>query len=194
MTDLHSKQRFIPFKTNDLITLCTQEGSLSESDIGDFKSVCDLINGLFHFQFHQHLETLKHCYSPVDPDADTQIIFPVSETEKQDRETKLITELKALLNAANFEEITRADLDRAMHKSRYLKFGFRSTLMILNISYSSAVANQPNKKHSSAGSAYRKKTSPSKTTNAWWSTSNIKTKPISISKAEKIYSSPQNPP
>ena len=121
MTDLHSKQRFIPFKKNDLITLCTQEGSLSESDIGDFKSVCDLINGLFHFQFHQHLETLKHCYSPVDPDADTQIIFPVSETEKQDRETKLITELKALLNAANFEEITRADLDRAMHEESLFK-------------------------------------------------------------------------
>jgi len=121
MTKLHSKQRFIPFQKNDLIRLCIQERSLNETDIDDFKSVCDLVNSLFHFQFHRHLETLKHCYSPVNPDADTQTVFPVSETEKQQREAKLIIELKALLDAANFEEITRADLDRALLEESLFK-------------------------------------------------------------------------
>jgi hypothetical protein len=121
MPKLRSKQRFIPFQKNDLITLCIKEGTLSQTDIDDFKSVCELINSLFHFQFHRHLETLKHCYSPVNPDADTQTVFPVSETEKQQREAKLIIELKALLDAANFEEITRADLDRALLEESLFK-------------------------------------------------------------------------
>jgi len=121
MTKLHSKQHFIPFQKEDLITLCTQEEELDKSDIEDFKSVCKLINSLFHFQFHQNLETLKRCYSPVNPDADTLTIFPISETEKQQREAQLITELKTLLDAANFEEITRADLDRAMLEESLFK-------------------------------------------------------------------------
>ena len=33
MTKLHSKQRFIPFQKEDLITLCTQEEELDQSDI-----------------------------------------------------------------------------------------------------------------------------------------------------------------
>jgi hypothetical protein len=116
-----NKQRFIPFQKKDVITLCCQEGSLSESDVNEFKSVCDLINSLFHFQFHRNLETLKHCYSPVNPDADTQTLFPVSANDKQQRETQLITELKSLLDAANFEEITRADLNRALLEESLFK-------------------------------------------------------------------------
>lgn len=121
MTQIQSKQRFIPFQKKDMITFCAQEGTLSEPDINEFKSVCELINSLFHFQFHRNLEALKHCYSPVNPDADTQTIFPVSSEDKQQRETQLITELKALLDAANFEEITRADLDRAMLEESLFK-------------------------------------------------------------------------
>jgi len=121
MTQLQSKQRFIPFQKKDVITLCCQEGSLSEPDTNEFKSVCDLINSLLHFQFHRNLEALKHSYSPVNPDADTQTVFPVSAEDKQQRETQLITELKALLDAANFEEITRADLDRALLEESLFK-------------------------------------------------------------------------
>ena len=102
MTLIQSKQRFIPFQKKDVITLCDQEGTLSEPDINEFKSVCELIYSLFHFQFHRNLETLKHCYSPVNSDADTQTVFPVLSEDKQQRETQLITELKWLLDAANF--------------------------------------------------------------------------------------------
>lgn len=121
MTDIQHKQRFIPFQKRDIIRLCIQEGSLLEEETDNFKSVCKLINSLFHFQFHQNLETLKHCYSPVNPDADTKTLFPVTNTDKQQRENQLITELKSLLDAANFEEITRADLDRALLEESLFK-------------------------------------------------------------------------
>ncbi len=121
MTRLYSKQRFIPFQKTDIITLCQQEGSLQGDDLTHFNAVCERLNSLYHFQFHRNLEALKHSYAPINPDADTHVIFPVSETEKQQRETQLITELKALLNAANFEEITQADLDRALQEESLFK-------------------------------------------------------------------------
>ena len=40
--------------------------------------------------------------------------FPDSAEDKQQRETQLIGELKNLLDGANFEEITRSDLVRAL--------------------------------------------------------------------------------
>jgi len=116
-----TKQRFIPFQKQDVITLCCQDDALNEHDVQTFKSICDLINSLLHLQFHRNLEALKYCYAPVNPDADTQTVFPVSKADKKQRETQLIIELKALLDAANFEEITRADLDRALLEESLFK-------------------------------------------------------------------------
>ena len=121
MTAITPKQRFIPFQKKDIVTLCSQEGSLNEQDREQFGDICNLISSLFHFEFHRNLEALKHSYAPLNPDADTQTLFPVSASDKQLRETQLIDELKHLLDAANFEEITRADLDRALLEESLFK-------------------------------------------------------------------------
>ena len=47
--------------------------------------------------------------------------FPDSAEDKQQRETQLIGELKNLLDAANFEEITRSDLVRALSEESLFK-------------------------------------------------------------------------
>jgi len=121
MTAITPKQRFIPFQKNDIITLCTKEGSLNEQEREQFNDICELISSLFHFKFHRNLEALKHSYAPLNPDADTQTLFPISASDKQQREAQLIDELKHLLDAANFEEITRADLDRALLEESLFK-------------------------------------------------------------------------
>lgn len=121
MSRIYNKQRFIPFQKNDVISLCEQEGQLNDVELKDFRAVCTLLSSVFHFKFHRNLEALKHSYAPINPDADTQPIFPVTDAEKQQRESQLITELKQLLDAANFEEITRADLDRAMLEESLFK-------------------------------------------------------------------------
>ena len=121
MSRTYNKQRFIPFQKNDIITLCEQEGQLNDVELKDFRSVCTLLSSVFHFKFHRNLEALKHSYAPINPDADTQSLFPITADEKQQRESQLTTELKQLLDAANFEEIPRADLDRAMLEESLFK-------------------------------------------------------------------------
>ena len=49
MNATKTKERFIPFPQNDIITLYTQEGSFSEQDNEEFKSIFTIIYSLFHF-------------------------------------------------------------------------------------------------------------------------------------------------
>ena len=116
-----TKERFIPYRKTDIIKMCCEDNSFSEDEVLLFQDVCKLIGSIFHFTFHSSLETLKNCYSPANPDSDTTTIYPVANDEKEHLETQLITELKALLNAANFEEITQADLDHALREESLFK-------------------------------------------------------------------------
>ncbi len=115
------KQRFIPFRKTDIIEMCCDDGTLSGKAIPLFRNLSSLLSSIYHFQFHKSLELLKDCYAPVNPDADTKPVYPKTEKEKEELENTLVLELKNLLDAANFEEITKADLDRALREESLFK-------------------------------------------------------------------------
>ncbi len=109
--------RFIPFSRNDIVRLLMDEDQLNASDRNKLQDLCDLLKHVYHFDFHQSLETLKECYAPVNPDADTQEVFANSKEALEDKEIRLFESLNSLLNKANFEKITREDLERSMTES-----------------------------------------------------------------------------
>ncbi|MCK5872907.1 MAG: DUF3754 domain-containing protein [Methylococcales bacterium] len=111
-----TKQRFIPYRKIDIISMCCDDKGLSPEETTQFKDVCRLLSSIFHFQFHSTLESLKASYAPINPDSDTQTVYPISDTEKVQLEATLVEELTQLLNSANFEEITKADIDRALQE------------------------------------------------------------------------------
>jgi hypothetical protein len=106
--------RFIPYSRNDIVRLLLNEQQLSGSDRDKLKTICDLLMHVYHFEFHQSLETLKDCYAPVNPDADTQVTFSSSTAELKEKENRLFEVLNDLLDKANFEKITDDDIARAM--------------------------------------------------------------------------------
>ena len=114
-------EHFIPYSQADIIRMCADEGTLSPNDILLFKDVCALVSSIFHFKFHSNLERLKESYAPVNPDLDTKTPYPKIDNEKSILETRLVAELKELLNAANFEEITQVDLDCALQEESLFK-------------------------------------------------------------------------
>ncbi len=116
-----TKQRFIPYRKTDIISMCCGDKELSPDETTQFKDVCRLLSSIFHFQFHTTLESLKASYAPINPDSDTQTVYPITSAEKTQLETTLISELTQLLNAANFEEITKADIDRALQEESLFK-------------------------------------------------------------------------
>lgn len=108
------KARFIPCSRQDIVRLLLNEKQLDASDRDKLNVICNLLMHVYHFEFHQTLETLKDCYAPVNPDTDTQITFPISKAELEEKEKHLFVVLNDLLDKANFEKITDTDIAQAM--------------------------------------------------------------------------------
>ncbi|MFV1921409.1 MAG: TMEM143 family protein [Methylotenera sp.] len=106
--------RFIPYSRSDIIQLLVNEGSLTQEETNLFKQVCDLLLHIYHYEFHQSLETLKDCYAPVNPDADTYQVFNTNKDALLEKEKRLFEALNALLDKANFEKITETDVKQAI--------------------------------------------------------------------------------
>jgi hypothetical protein len=106
--------RFIPFTKSDVIEMCIKDAQLTETQVKEFRDFCQILGALFHFEFHARLEKLKTCYRPFNPDADTRHVFTYSEAEKSKLQKQLVSEMTAVLDAANFEKVTAEDLKQAL--------------------------------------------------------------------------------
>jgi len=125
MTEYQILNRFIPFRKADIIEMCVNDSRLSEHDQNLFRQFCHILESLIHFEFHHQVEMLKNCYSPFNPDADTQLNYDYSEQEKKELHKKLVETLTAILNAANFEKITKTDLEEALKEESLFKIRLR---------------------------------------------------------------------
>ncbi len=112
---VHSRprHRFIPFRKKDIIEMCLASGGLEATEQGKFRAFCHLLQSLFHFEYHQTLETLKDLYAPLNPDRDTRTIDLVDD----DTEVSFTDTLDALLDKANYEKLTQADIAAAFQES-----------------------------------------------------------------------------
>ncbi len=116
-----NRNRFIPFRKADIISMCCNGSSLTDSEATEFQEFCRILEALFHFEFHQNLETLKNAYAPFNPDADTQLVTEYSPEEKQQLQKELVAGMTAVLNSANFEQITAGDLGQALAEESLFK-------------------------------------------------------------------------
>ncbi|MGD8492688.1 MAG: hypothetical protein PVH44_03740, partial [Desulfobacterales bacterium] len=114
MSEHLKRNRFIPFRKADVIDMCVNESKLSRDDIEAFRDLCQILEAIFHFEFHGHLEKLKTCYAPFNPDADTRGVVNYTAAEKAALQKQLVAEMTAVLTAANFEKITAQDLKQAL--------------------------------------------------------------------------------
>jgi uncharacterized integral membrane protein len=121
MTTAPNLNRFIPFRKTDIIAMCGEDSRMNAGDLEEFRELCRLLEALFHFEFHRSLETLKNCYAPFNPDADTRRLTEYLPEEKKQLQKKLVAEMTAVLNSANFEKITAEDLEQALAEESLFK-------------------------------------------------------------------------
>lgn len=104
--------RFIPFRKRDLVEMCLAEATLTGRE-AEFRSLASMLASVYHFEFHQVLESLKDTYAALDPDADTRPA-PIAVDPGTDNFVDL---LGGLLEKANYERVTEADLNAALEES-----------------------------------------------------------------------------
>jgi hypothetical protein len=121
MTDAPNRDRFIQFRKTDIIAMCCDDSRMDAEDVAEFREFCRILGALFHFEFHGSLETLKNCYAPFNPDADTRPLSEYLPEHKEQLQKELVAEMTAVLNSANFEKITAADLEQALAEESLFK-------------------------------------------------------------------------
>jgi Protein of unknown function (DUF3754) len=104
-------ERFIPFRKSSIVTMCADEVPTEERE--SFQAFAELLASLLHHEFRARLEALKDTYYPFNPDTDTRTIVELVPTERQAAQQRLVDELTALAEDANFERISTDDLNRA---------------------------------------------------------------------------------
>ena len=108
--------RFIPYRKHDILEMCLADKRLAGQE-DDFRRLYSILINSFHFDFHQIIESLKDAYAPIDPDTDT-LHYGHSH---QSNDISFIDQLSKLMEKANYERISEADLNQAMNKSSLFK-------------------------------------------------------------------------
>jgi hypothetical protein len=112
-------ERFIPFRKTNVVQMCA--GDLPEDERESFHAFAELLASLLHHEFRGRLEAIKDSYHPFNPDTDTRTVHRPDAREREQAQQRLVDELTALAEAANFERISHDDLDRAFHEESLLK-------------------------------------------------------------------------
>jgi len=112
-------ERFIPFRRTSIVTMCADELPTGERE--SFRAFTDLLASLVHHEFHARLEALKETYQPFNPNTDTRTLVELDPAERQAAQQRLVGELTALAEDANFERISTDDLGRAFTEESLVK-------------------------------------------------------------------------
>ena len=121
MTDSRPRGRFIPFRKTDLISMCHEAGLVPKKAETHFNDFHQLLGALLHFEYHQLLESLKDGYAPFNPDADTRSLRPLDREALLQHQKAFVQQMNTLLDAANFEPITDAELKEALAEESLFK-------------------------------------------------------------------------
>jgi hypothetical protein len=114
-----SGERFIPFRRTSIVTMCADD--LPEQERESFLAFTELLASLLHQEFRTRLEALKDTYQPFNPNTDTRTLVELGPAEREAAEQRLVDELTALAEDANFERISTDDLDRAFTEESLVK-------------------------------------------------------------------------
>ena len=106
--------RFIPFRRTDLVQMCLSLERLDAEQKFAFDAGLQRIEGYFHQEFRQLKQELKHAYGPLDPDADTRVVEEFRDGQASDR---LAILLEQVLDRANYERVTRTQLEQALNSA-----------------------------------------------------------------------------
>ena len=104
----------IPIRWAELTRRLAEDSGLSAAERERFGLFCRLLAATFHYEFHAWLEELEDLYAPVDPDASTVGLANDEDEQADDAEARLFEKFAALLDRANYERLSRAEIEQAV--------------------------------------------------------------------------------
>ncbi|WP_069471792.1 DUF3754 domain-containing protein [Candidatus Marithrix sp. Canyon 246] len=115
---IETKERFIPIGRQDIVDNLLAASHWNSDERQNFNEFCKIFIALYHYKFHQYSESLKHCYTPFNPDNDIIVQEHNDEDQKQVLQ-QLNDETVKLLNKGNYDALDKPALEKAMHADSY---------------------------------------------------------------------------
>ena len=91
--------------------MCCDEAGAAAEPLAAF---AQMLSAWFHFEKHARLERMKDAYAPFNPDRDTRVLETPDAHALAERSHAFTADLRSMIEDANFEAISAADLERAM--------------------------------------------------------------------------------
>lgn len=111
------RDRFIRFRRREIVDLLRRE----DADPARFGLFARLVEAHYHAAFQPRLEKLKEHYFPFSPDRDLRTLETWSDDDLERHEAGLLGGLTSVLDDANYEEITKDELEHALREESLFK-------------------------------------------------------------------------
>ena len=121
-------KNFIPVSRRELIKsllLEAKESSWDNSSLKQFRILIEVLQTIYHARYHRYYLSLKTAYRPFNPDKDVITKSCWTKDEKRCLQMKLFSEMSALLQKGNYEELDEDLINQALNNemSRGLSIG-----------------------------------------------------------------------
>ena len=128
-------KNFIPASRRELIkNIITQSGEgrvnklhpqLDKQTLKQLRTLVEVLQTIYYARYHRHYLSLKTAYRPFNPDKDVVTKRTWTTDEKHGLQKKLFSEMSALLQKANYEELDEDQINQALNNemSRGLSIG-----------------------------------------------------------------------
>ncbi len=120
---------FIPVSRRELIKKiisdARENNHLDKQTVRNLHTFTEVLQTIYHARYHRHYISLKTAYRPFNPDRDVVSNRLWPDNEKRCLQKKLFSEVSALLQKANYDELDEVDINEALNKemSRGLSIG-----------------------------------------------------------------------
>jgi hypothetical protein len=112
------RERFIPIGRQDIVEGLVAASHWNNDERKKFQEFCKILIALYHYKFHKYSESLKHYYTPFNPDNDIIVQEHNDENKKQILQ-QLSDETTKLLNDGNYELLDKSALKAAVAADSY---------------------------------------------------------------------------
>jgi uncharacterized protein DUF3754 len=110
------RDQFIPVRKADLLDALVEHGPLgTEAERAKFRQVCRILAAIYHYQYFDQLERLRHDYFYFNPELDPHARFDSSALAIAYAD--LVESFTTVLKGANFVELSHAEVEQA-HRER----------------------------------------------------------------------------
>jgi hypothetical protein len=103
---------FIPVRKTDILDALVEHGDFTDGrEREQFRQICKILSAVYHYEYFDRLEKLRHAYYYFNPELSGHARFPQEAIDRAYHE--LVELFVTVLKGANFVEVTHEEIERA---------------------------------------------------------------------------------